>query len=103
MIDWSRVADLERDFGDDDFAEVLDLFVEETDEVVARIAEGRSADLDADLHFVKGSAENMGMAELAALCRSGEVDIAAGREPDLGGIGAIYRASCEELRSREAV
>ncbi len=102
MIDWSRIAELKRDFGDDDFIEVLDLFVEETEAVVTRLAEGRSTDVGGDLHFVKGSAENMGLAELAAMCRSGELDIEAGRAPEIAGIDAVYRASCAELRGCEA-
>lgn len=100
MIDWSRIAELKRAF-EDDFVEVVDLFIEETDEIIDRMTNGSSPDLAGDLHFVKGSAENMGMAELAAICRSGETDIAAGRQPPLGEVRRVYEASCAEIRRKE--
>lgn len=38
MIDWERVADLRSEIGDDGFDEVIALFLEETDEVIARLS-----------------------------------------------------------------
>lgn len=71
MIDWNRVADLRSEVGEDGFTEVVDLFLEETDEVIARIAANR-AYLVQDLHFLKGSALNLGLQALAQTCQEDE-------------------------------
>ena len=84
MIDWTRIADLRLEIGNDSFAEVVDLFLEETDEVVLRLVPGKAMHLLADdLHFLKGSALNLGFSDLALLCADGE------REANLGGGGVI--------------
>ena len=36
MIDWERVAELKDEVGDDDFAEIADLFLAEVEEQLAR-------------------------------------------------------------------
>jgi histidine phosphotransfer protein HptB len=96
MIDWTRVSDLRSEIGDDSFAEVIDLFLEETDEVIARLAKGDSRiSVGADLHFLKGSALNLGFSDLAALCQDGERRAATGdaHMVDMGRIVACYQAS----------
>lgn len=73
MIDWSRIADLREEIGEDDLLEVVGLFLEETDEVIARLFNGAgSTVVEAELHFLKGSALNLGFAQLAKLCQEGE-------------------------------
>lgn len=73
MIDWDRVDTLREEVGEDNFAEVVALFLDEVDEVVERF---RSAPdlgaLERDLHFLKGGALNLGFARLGALCQAGE-------------------------------
>lgn len=95
MIDWERVAELREEVGAEAFGEVVALFLEETDAVIATLA--RSTDdeeIRASLHFVKGSALNLGFAKVAELCRSHADD-----PPDLHRLGEIYRASRAELLS----
>ncbi len=78
MISWERVRELRDEIGEDDFCEVVDLFLEEVEEVLARLrAEPNPASYEADLHFLKGSALNLGFQALGALCRDGEVRAAA--------------------------
>ena len=72
MIDWTRVDELRAEVGDDGFDEVVDLFLEETDEVIDRLLTVDDAALGRDLHFLKGSALNLGLRELAQLCQDGE-------------------------------
>jgi len=73
MIDWSRVEDLRSEIGIADFMEVVDLFLEETDGSVDRLAAGLApAAVEGELHFLKGSALNLGFGALAALCQDGE-------------------------------
>ncbi len=80
MIDWQRVQSLRDEVGPDDFAEVVELFLEEVDEVMRRLATAPDpARLADDLHFVRGSALNLGFAELGALCQTGELRLAEGR------------------------
>ncbi len=96
MIEWSRLAELRAEIGADDLADVAELFLEEADEVVARIAGGLPDDrLEADLHFLKGSALNLGLQALAALCQEGERRAAQGDGAgvDLGRIVDVYQAS----------
>jgi len=76
MIDWTRVRVLREEIGPDDFDEVIAMFMEEADEVVDRISAGGG--LSCDLHFLKGSALNIGFRELAALCASTEVSLEQG-------------------------
>ena len=73
MIDWERVSDLESEIGVDGFAEVVDLFLEETDEVIGRLSTAPVArQIGKDMHFLKGSALNLGFTDLAVLCQDGE-------------------------------
>lgn len=73
MINWDRVMDLRDEVGPEDFAEIATLFLEEADEVVARLSPKSDAkSMENDLHFLKGSALNLGFDDFARLCQSGE-------------------------------
>ena len=72
MIDWNRVNELRTEVGEEDFAEVLDMFFDEVAEVLGGLGKGGSEATKHDLHFLKGSALNIGLAELNALCLSSE-------------------------------
>ena len=95
MIDWGRVHALRDEIGAADFAEVVTLFLEEADEVVARLSGRLGAPrLEADLHFLKGAALNLGIAEFARLCQGGERRAAHGDpSTDLQAIRRCYAAS----------
>lgn len=99
MIDWDRLRDLRGEIGDDGFDEVVAMFLEETDEVVGRLsADGGAKALESDLHFLKGSALNLGFSDLAALCQDGERTAAlGGTEIDLDRVRAAYQASKSAL------
>lgn len=102
MIDWNRIAELKDEIGEDDFAEVIGMFTEEVEAVIARLRRTHnSARLEADLHFMKSSALNLGFAQLAALCQSGEHRSAQGRgdSVDLVPIFACYEASKSAIRA----
>ncbi len=96
MIDWGRVNELRSEFGEDGFAEVAGLFLEEADEVVAQLGLGLPTDqIEERLHFLKGSALNLGLTQLASLCQDGERKAAqgCGAGVDLGQVVACYTAS----------
>lgn len=97
MIDWERIHGLRDDIGPDGFAEVLCAFLEETDAAVARLTSVGAA-LERELHFLKGSALNLGLTELAAACVAAERDVARGQTPDLGELGSLYALSRAELQ-----
>lgn len=73
MIDWQRVAELRDEIGEEDFDDVVGIFLEEVEETLNRIreAEGPAATAE-DMHFLKGSALNMGFKALTAVCEQGE-------------------------------
>ena len=67
--------------GAEDFGEVVELFLEEVDELVERLSTAPDPSAyEADLHFLKGSALNLGFAEFAALCADGEQKSAQGEQ-----------------------
>lgn len=73
MIAWNRVTQLEDEIGEADFAEVVTLFLEEVEEVIERLRSKIDPNsLGADLHFLKGSALNLGFQAFAELCQQGE-------------------------------
>lgn len=95
MIDWDRVRDLKAEIGEPDFVEVATMFLDESDDVVARLSRdlGASA-LEKDLHFLKGAALNLGFVQLAALCQDGERRAAAGAtDIDVESVCAVYQVS----------
>ena len=94
MIDWDRVASLREEIGAADFAEVVEMFLAESDEAVARLLAGiPDPTLEADLHFLKGSALNLGFRHLAALCNAGEKCAAAGAEVDVPEVAESFAAT----------
>ncbi len=92
MIDWERVADLRAEVGEDDFAEVVELFLEEVEEVIARLRVAPDiARYEEDLHFLKGSALNLGFQSFSGLCQIGEKQAAQG-QAHLIEIGQVIEA-----------
>lgn len=100
MIDWNRVQELRDEIGNDGFAEVADMFLEEADQAVRALGSGPPPDeIEGQLHFLKGSALNLGLAELAAVCQEGERLAAAGKgaEVDTARVVDIYQTSRAQL------
>lgn len=102
MIDWGRVRELRDEIGMEDFAEVVLLFLEETDDVTEKIASGLSDQaVESALHFLKGSALNLGFKDLAALCQIGEKAAANGQYEtiNLAQVVTLYQASKSAFQS----
>ena len=105
MIDWTRVTALRDEVGAEDFEEVVELFIEEVDEIVARLRDTPDpATYEEDMHFLKGSALNLGFSEFAALCEAGEQAAAGGHADgiDVGAVLASYDASRNAFLSERA-
>ncbi|MBL9048648.1 MAG: Hpt domain-containing protein [Tabrizicola sp.] len=100
MIDWKRVEELREEIGADGFAEVADMFLDEAEGAVCALVAGLPAtEVEGQLHFLKGSALNLGLSDLAAICQEGERKAAAGRadEVDAAQVAAVYHASRANL------
>lgn len=99
MIDRARIDELRAEVGAEDLTEVVQLFCEEVEETLGRIIGHPSPSLAEDLHFLKGSALNIGMTELGALCQTAEKSLRedpAG-SPDLAAIAAAFRKARQAL------
>ena len=73
MIDWTRVEELKQEVGEDDFSEVVDLFLEEVEETITRLKQTPDlSQLEEDMHFLKGSALNLGFEQFSTLCQAGD-------------------------------
>ena len=96
MILWSRVTELRDEVGPEDFKEVIALFLDEVEEVIDRLRQDADrSQLEQDLHFLKGSALNLGFATFSDLCQDGERLAAEGDEDsvDLAVIVEVYDRS----------
>ena len=95
MIDWPRVTELREEVGPEDFGEVVEIFLEEVEEVIGKLQNGDRNQLEQDLHFLKGSALNLGFEEFSALCFDGEQKSARGETDgvDLAAIIAKFQES----------
>lgn len=94
MIDWKRVEELREEIGADGFVEVADMFLDEAEGAVRALVSGLPPEeVEGQLHFLKGSALNLGLSELAAICQDGERRAAARQPVDMSQVAAIWQAS----------
>lgn len=96
MIDWARVDELCHEIGFDGFAEVVELFLDEVEDVVMRLGSAPNpVNYEQDLHFLKGSAWNLGFTDFGALCQDGERKAAGGQADsvDIRAVISSYGAS----------
>lgn len=92
MIDWDRVNELREEVGTEDFQEVADLFLEEVDEVIERLkSQTGSNSLEEEMHFLKGSALNLGFTLMGQICQQGEKSAASGRQEEVD-LPRLYKA-----------
>jgi len=76
MVNWERIAELREEVGEDDLSEVISLFCEELEEVLVALPGAEQNSLRGHLHFLKGSALNIGLEEVSTLCLEEEKRIA---------------------------
>ncbi|SLN41569.1 Hpt domain protein [Roseovarius albus] len=73
MIDWNRVIELRYEIGEEDFGEIVSLFLDEVETEITKLTTLETCvELGEMLHFLKGSALNLGFADFANLCQHGE-------------------------------
>jgi len=96
MIDWGHVRELRDQIGVDEFAEVVELFLDEIEEAVGLLSKQLKLEtLEQDLHFLKGTALNLGFRDLGQFCQIGENLARDGRleEIELAPLLACYKES----------
>ena len=100
MIEWSRVETLREEVGDEAFDEVVELFLEEVEQVMTRLRTAPDPSrFEHDLHFLKGSAMNLGFRTFSALCEDGEklASLGNAQSVDIAAILHIYARSRAEF------
>ncbi len=99
MIDRTRVGELRQEVGEDDLAEVVVLFCEEVEETLGRIQAPAARIVPDDLHFLKGSALNIGLIEMAGLCQLAEKALRSdpGATPDIPEIAQAFAKARQAL------
>ncbi|WP_456387825.1 Hpt domain-containing protein [Profundibacter sp.] len=103
MINWDRVNELKDEVGIDDFREVIAMFLEEVEDTMVRmIAVPDLAALEEDMHFLKGSALNLGFAHFSDLCQAGEKAAGNGQADtiNLDDVFESYAASKSVFKER---
>lgn len=96
MIDWTRVSELRDEIGPEDFEEVAELFLLEVEDTLSRLsgAANDPAHMQELLHFLKGSALNLGFRAVSDLCNQGEQDAANGTlSVDISELKTLYATS----------
>ncbi|TGD67406.1 Hpt domain-containing protein [Tabrizicola sp. WMC-M-20] len=104
MIDWQIANDLKQAIGADVFDEVIAVFFAEADDTLTRMMAATTAeDMQNELHFMKGSALNLGFSDMAQLCQRLELRAEAGdTDLPLAQVQTVYAASREEFSLRRA-
>ncbi len=95
VIDLGRLNELKQEIGEEDFAEVAEIFLEEMDEILQGLKDQPGAATAADFHGLRGSASNLGFSAFVEACAIAERDAAQGAAIDIAPLDALYRASLE--------
>ncbi len=97
MIDWDRVDELRADFGEDDFVEIVTMFLAEVEEKLEEMCRNSTKDLSEEYHFLKGVAANLGFIDLQKKCCKAEE---GGDPSNLKEIQVIFLQSKEMFSSK---
>jgi len=107
MIDWTRVSELRDEIGAEDFGDVVEIFLEEVETEIETLRGPVAHDaLEGKLHFLKGSALNLGFRAFSGLCQSGESAAAAGHFDTIdlpATVDAFERSRTEFMRGLETL
>ena len=100
MIDWNRVTELREEVGEEDFQDVVDMFLDEVSEELETLTSIQGAqEFEEKLHFLKGAALNLGLSAFADLCKTGEEMARAGHTDGIepAQIITCYQRSIDEF------
>jgi HPt (histidine-containing phosphotransfer) domain-containing protein len=102
MIDWSKAKELREEIGEEDFGEIVEVFLDEVEQELESLDASSAEALEKSMHFLKGSALNLGFSTLAEDCAESEV-LARSRELqkiDIAQIRSVYAESKREFLDR---
>ncbi len=102
MIDWDRVFQLQQEVGEEDFMDLVDIFLEDAGDAIKKLQpHSDEKGLEASLHYLKGCALNLGLKDLADLCQVGEALARQGKggDVDIAPIVSCYEKSVGEFMS----
>lgn len=99
MLNEERIAELKDEVGADDFEEIVTLFCEEVEEMLDELSTTSPTQMADKLHFLKGSALNIGLDAVGEMCRNAENRLKTNRDaaPDIAAIRKLYLASRIQL------
>lgn len=104
MLNWDRIGELRDEIGEEDYSEIVDLFFEEVETAIARLNRpGTPPERESDLHFLKGSALNLGFRKLGELCATAEERAASGsiEDDEVRAVIECYYTSRDVFRAGE--
>jgi histidine phosphotransfer protein HptB len=93
MIDRARLTELKQEIGEEDFADVAEIFLEEMDEILTALCADPVAITPAAFHGLRGSATNLGFSGFAAACIDAEKRCQYGESIDMAPLVALFQAS----------
>ncbi len=93
MIDRNRLLELKQEIGEEDFAEVGEVFLEEMQETLEALMQNAGSATAADFHGLRGSASNLGFVDFGAACSKAEQDVVGGATIDIAALKALFNAS----------
>ncbi|MEM1297673.1 MAG: Hpt domain-containing protein [Pseudomonadota bacterium] len=104
MIDQSRLDELANDFGEEDLAEIIEVFLTETWEAIDAL-ECKAGSMDEQeqreqFHFLKGCARNIGAEDFGNMCEVWENGPQSFAASDYPSLRSAFQAVCDELSGR---
>lgn len=109
MIDEARLKELKDDFGEQDFLDLVEAFLEETWEAVDALeamVEADSKTRSDQFHLLKGCARNLGAAAFADRCETFEHDPDSFAHADYRVLRSDFQSVCDwfnaQVQSQDA-
>lgn len=104
MIDQNRLDELANDFGEEDLAEIIEVFLSETWEAIDAL-EAKAGNMDPQeqreqFHFLKGCARNIGAESFGDMCEHWEHGEGVFGAADYPGLRASFQSVCDDLSGR---
>ncbi|PIV73973.1 MAG: histidine kinase [Rhodobacteraceae bacterium CG17_big_fil_post_rev_8_21_14_2_50_65_11] len=93
MIDRERLQDLRDEIGEEDFAEVVTMFLDEMGSVLQDLRDNPEMAGADSMHGLRGSALNLGFTDFADACTTAERQVGAGRPVDVVYLDWLFRES----------
>ena len=97
VVDWDRINELRGDIGEEDFADLAILFVSELHETITRLVTQPDSVTEADFHFLRGGASNLGFQSVVDACTSAEEACLNGQSPNIEAVHAAFEAAMVEI------